>query len=51
MGMHIARLTVAGILLPKMFERFPNMRLEDTPAVNWRGFGFRGPINLPIRLD
>jgi cytochrome P450 len=50
MGMHIARLTVAGILLPKMFERFPNMRLEDPTAVNWRGFGFRGPINLPIRL-
>ena len=51
MGMHIARLTVAGILLPKMFERFPNMRLDDPAAVNWRGFGFRGPINLPIRLD
>ena len=51
MGMHVARLTVAGILLPKMFERFPNMRLEDPAAVNWRGFGFRGPINLPVRLD
>ena len=37
--------------LPKMFERFPNMRLDDPAAVNWRGFGFRGPINLPIRLD
>ena len=51
MGMHISRLTIGAILLPKMFERFPNMRLEDPAAVNWRGFGFRGPINLPIRLD
>lgn len=50
MGMHIARLAVAGILLPKLFERFPNMQLENPQDVRWRGFGFRGPINLPIRL-
>ena len=50
MGMHIARLTVAGILLPKLFERFPKMQLYNPASVKWYGFGFRGPRTLPIRL-
>jgi cytochrome P450 family 104 len=33
-----------------IFDRFPNMQLADPQAVVWSGFGFRGPLNLPVRL-
>jgi cytochrome P450 family 104 len=49
-GIHISRRTVGRIMLPVLFDRFPNMTLPDPDAVLWRGFGFRGPINLPVHL-
>ena len=49
-GAHIARRTVGAIMVPMLFERFPNMTLDTSEEVKWRGFGFRGPINLPVRL-
>ena len=49
-GAHVARHTVGQIMLPLLFERFPNMSLPDPSVVKWRGFGFRGPINLPVIL-
>ena len=50
-GAHIARRTVGEIMIPALFERFPDMTLPDPSAVMWRGFGFRGPINLPVVLN
>ena len=50
-GTHIARMMVANILLPMMFDRFPNMELRTKDDVVWSGFGFRGPLNLPVYLD
>ncbi|NIZ11375.1 cytochrome P450 [Pseudooceanicola sp. HF7] len=50
-GAHIARRTVGEIMMPALFERFPNMTLPDPEAVKWRGFGFRGPINMPVTLN
>lgn len=50
-GAHVARRTVGKIILPMLFDRFPDMSLPDPDAVQWRGFGFRGPINLPVRLN
>jgi cytochrome P450 family 104 len=50
-GANIARRTVGEIMIPALFERFPNMTLPDPAAVQWRGFGFRGPINLPVTLN
>ena len=41
----------APVLLPMLFERFPNMTLPDPASVRWHGFGFRGPLNLPLRLQ
>jgi cytochrome P450 len=49
-GTHVARRAVAQIFLPVLFDRFPDLSLPDPDAVIWRGFGFRGPITLPIRL-
>jgi len=51
MGTHLARFTIGKILLPMLFERFPNMELADPNAVVWSGFGFRGPLNLPVQLN
>ncbi|SFR06483.1 cytochrome P450 [Poseidonocella sedimentorum] len=51
MGTHMARLMVGKILLPLIFERFPDMELVDPASVVWKGFGFRGPLNLPVRLN
>ncbi|MDZ7823068.1 MAG: cytochrome P450 [Ahrensia sp.] len=49
-GTHVSRRAVGLVMLPKLFERFPNMRLAEAKDVKWRGFGFRGPINLPVIL-
>lgn len=49
-GTHVARRTVGAVMLEMLFERFPNMTLPDPEIVQWRGFGFRGPINLPVKL-
>ena len=50
-GTHVARRAVAQVMLPLLFDRFPNMSLPDPGAVIWRGFGFRGPIQLPVLLN
>ncbi len=50
-GAHLSHRTVGAILLPMRFERFPNMTLPDPASVRWHGFGFRGPLNLPVRLQ
>jgi len=50
MGTHLSRRMIAEVALPKLFERFPNMELPEPEKVVWSGFGFRGPLNLPIIL-
>lgn len=51
MGTHLARMMIGKVMLPLIFERFPDMELPDPAAVTFKGFGFRGPINLPVRLN
>ncbi|MCB1441206.1 MAG: cytochrome P450, partial [Nitratireductor sp.] len=50
-GAHVARRTVGKIILPMLFDRFPRMALPKPEEVVWKGFGFRGPINLPVVLN
>lgn len=50
-GAHIARRTVGEIMMPELFERFPNMSLPDPEAIVWHGFGFRGPLSMPVMLN
>ncbi|MEM9851767.1 MAG: cytochrome P450 [Pseudomonadota bacterium] len=47
-GVNVARRAVADIMLPMLFDRFPGMRLAG-PAP-FRGFGFHGPVALPVHL-
>lgn len=49
-GKHIARRMLADILLPRLFERFPDMSLPDPSQVQFSGFGFRGALNFPVTL-
>ena len=51
MGAHVARKMLADILLPMLIDRFPNLTLPDPAAVVWKGFAFRGPLNLPVTLN
>ena len=50
-GSHVARRAVAAVMLPLLFEKFPNMSIPNLDDVIWRGFGFRGPIQIPIKLQ
>lgn len=50
-GKHIARRMLADILLPRLFERFPDMTLPDPSLVRFSGFGFRGALNFPVTLQ
>ncbi len=50
-GTHVARRAVAKVMLPILFDRFPNMKIPDLSAVVWHGFGFRGPTQLPVLLQ
>ncbi|SLN62366.1 Cytochrome P450-pinF2, plant-inducible [Falsiruegeria litorea R37] len=49
-GTHVARMMLIKVMLPLLFERFPNISLPDPHSVPWYGFAFRGPTSLPIRL-
>ncbi len=51
MGTHIARRMIADIVLPMLFDRFPDMSLPDPDAITFWGFGFRGPLSMPVRLN
>ena len=42
---------LAQIVLPMLFDRFPKMTLADPEAVKFWGFGFRGPLSLPVTLN
>ncbi len=50
-GAQVARKTLGEVMLPMLFERFPNMALASAEDVVWHGFGFRGPLNLPVTLN
>ena len=50
-GTHVARRAVAMVMLPMLFDRFPNMKITDLSDVVWHGFGFRGPTQLPVLLQ
>ena len=49
-GTHVSRMMLVQLMLPLLFDRFPNMELMTSQDVVWHGFGFRGPLNLPVRL-
>jgi len=47
-GAVASRVLIAEVALPLLFERFPNMALDGDVA--YRGWAFRGPLAVPIRI-
>jgi len=51
-GAAASRSLVGDIALPKLFERFPDLAIDESrPAPTFGGWAFRGPLDLPVRLD
>lgn len=48
MGTHLSRMSIAQIMLPRLFQAFPDMKLAA--PVPWYGFTFRGPLSLEVNL-
>lgn len=47
-GAWIARAQVAQVALPKLFERLPDLRLDETQEAVEEGWVFRGMTKLPV---
>ncbi|WP_028731470.1 cytochrome P450 [Rhizobium leguminosarum] len=50
-GTWISRHMVGRLVVPRLFERLPNLRLKDRKNVKVRGWVFRGPTTLPVIWD
>lgn len=50
-GTWVSRHMVGRLVVPKLFERLPNLRLKDPRAVRVQGWVFRGPTTLPVTWD
>jgi cytochrome P450 len=43
-------MSVAQIMLPALFQRFPDLALYRPDQIEWYGFTFRGPLSVPVSL-
>ncbi|WP_136658048.1 cytochrome P450 [Nitratireductor sp. XY-223] len=50
-GTWVARQMVGEIAVPKLFDRLPNMQLDDDKPARLSGWVFRGPVSLPVRWE
>ncbi|MEL7155274.1 MAG: cytochrome P450 [Actinomycetota bacterium] len=50
-GAAAARSMVGDVALPRLFDRFPSLRLDpDAEPVRFGGWAFRGPLHLHLRI-
>ena len=48
-GAAASRSLIGDVALPKIFERLEGLRLDaNAPAVEFRGWAFRGPLSVPV---
>jgi len=47
-GAAASRMLIGDVALPRLFERFPNMKIVG--PVPFNGWAFRGPLQLPVKL-
>ena len=50
-GAWASRALIAQVALPMAFDRLPNLRLDTSLPVQFHGWAFRGPLNLPCLWD
>ena len=48
-GAAASRVLIAEVALPMLFERMPDLVLDETEPVRVGGWAFRGLLNLPVR--
>ena len=51
LGTFVARKMVGEVALPALFGRLKNLRLAKDKEVNFSGWVFRGPLNMPVEWD
>ena len=47
-GRWAAKAAVGELALPRLFERFPDLHVDDTRETTWNGWVFRGITSLPV---
>lgn len=45
-GAAISKCLIGEVAIPKLFSRFPNLRLDERSAVLFHGWAFRGPVKV-----
>ena len=45
-GAWISKCLIGEVALPKLFERLPNIKLDETKKVIFGGWAFRGPLSV-----
>ncbi|MEM7340285.1 MAG: cytochrome P450 [Actinomycetota bacterium] len=51
-GAAVSRSLVGDLAVPRIFDRFPDLRLDpEAGPVRLGGWAFRGPLDLTVRLD
>lgn len=50
LGADLYKVLIADVVLPKLFERFPQMSLENPKDITFQGFAFRGPNSCCVDI-
>lgn len=50
LGSGVYKTLIADVLLPRLFEQFPQISLEDSTKITFQGFAFRGPTSCRVRI-
>lgn len=49
-GSDVYKMLIGDVVLPRLFEQFPQISLENPAHITFRGFAFRGPESCSIRV-
>lgn len=47
-GMWVAEAAIGRIAIPKLYQRFTDLRIDDRREIEWEGFIFRGMSKTPV---
>ncbi|MEM9604148.1 MAG: cytochrome P450 [Pseudomonadota bacterium] len=50
-GAWVSRCLIAEVVLPRVFARLPNLRVQPDAATPFGGWAFRGPLSVPVCWD
>lgn len=51
LGFRTARMQVGQLSVPNLISALPRLRLDESKAVTFSGWVFRGPLSLPVKWD